>query len=464
MEQQSLLRPSGESQLYCGDCLSILDMVPDDCVDLIYIDPPFYSQRSYEAIWGGDAERFAFEDRWAGGINHYVNYLVARVRKMYAKLKGAGSFYVHLDWHISHYMKQELDKIFGYANFQTEIVWRRTSAHVDTIGFGHVTDSIFFYTKSDRFTWNPQYRPYSEEHLVKSYRHKDSATGKRFMLADLTGAGIRHGETGRAWRGINPSKWTRHWIRPPSDLEKLDKEGLIYWPDRGGMPRLKKFLSPKGQPIDNIWTDIPPVSSQGSEKLGYPTQKPIALLERIVKASSNRGDLVLDAYCGCGTTLAAAQRLNRRWIGIDISQSAIRVVEQRLRKLGAADYQVHGLVKNVRDLKALDPFEFQNWAINAVYGQHSPRKVADMGIDGFTFMEHHPIQVKQSEHVGRPVIDAFAGVLQREKERKGMIIAFDFSSGAVDEVARLEREDKIKVQLVKCVDLIAGNVPFKIMV
>jgi len=464
MDQQCLPGISWRNQLYCGDCLTILDIVPDASVDLIYIDPPFYSQRVYETIWGEEAERFAFEDRWAGGINHYVNYLVARIKKMHSRLKDSGSFYIHLDWHISHYMKLELDKIFGYSNFQAEIIWRRTSAHVDTIGFGHVTDSIFFYSKSNHFTWNPQFRPYSEEHLNKSYRHKDPATGRRFMLADLTGAGIRRGETGKAWRTINPTRWNRHWIRPPRELDELHKKGLVYWPEKGGMPRLRKFLSPKGQPADNIWTDIPPVTSQSSERLGYPTQKPVALLERIVGASSNPGDLVMDAYCGCGTTLAAAQKLGRKWIGIDISQSAIRVVEQRLRKLGATNYEVHGLVKSLKELKALDPFEFQNWAINAVYGQHSPRKIADMGIDGFTFMERHPIQVKQMDHVGRPVIDAFVGMLEREKEKRGMVIAFGFTTGAIDEVARLERESKIKIELVKCADLIAGNVPYRIMV
>ncbi len=452
------------NHLYCGDCLSVLDVIPDSSVDLIYIDPPFYCQRSYETIWGEEAERFAFEDRWAGGINHYVNYLMARVKKMHAKLKETGSFYVHLDWHISHYMKVELDKLFGYGNFRAEIVWRRTSAHVDTIGCGHVTDSILSYTKSGSFTWNPQFRPYSEEHLSKSYRYQDPTTGRRFMLADLTGAGTRRGETGLAWRKINPTRWGRHWIRPPRELDVLDRKGLVYWPERGGMPRLKKFLSPKGQPVDNIWTDISPVTSQSSERLGYPTQKPLALLERIVNASSNPGDLVLDAYCGCGTTLAAAQKLGRRWIGIDISQSAIRVVEQRLKKLGATNFEVHGLVKNLKELRALDPFEFQNWAINAVYGQHSPKKIADMGIDGFTFMEHHPIQVKQSDNVGRPVLDNFVGVLQRERATKAMIIAFGFTSGAIDEGARLRREDKFGVELVKCSDLIAGNVPFKIMI
>src|SRR3972149_5255396 len=279
---------------------------------------------------------------------------------MSVKLKGTGSFYIHLDWHISHYMKVELDKMFGYGNFQAEIVWRRTSAHIDTVGFGHISDSIFFYTKSDQFTWNPQFRPYSEEHLSKSYRHKDPATGRRFMLADLTGAGIRRGETGKSWHKINPTRWNRHWMRPPEDLDELDRKGLIYWPERGGMPRLIKFLSEKGQPIENIWTDIPPVTSQSAERLGYPTQKPIALLERIIRASSDLGALVLDAFCGCGTTLAAAQKLDRRWIGIDISQTVIRLVEKRLQKLGASNYQVHGMVSILGELKALSPFEFQN--------------------------------------------------------------------------------------------------------
>ena len=461
--QQNALAFTQPNQLYCGDCLGVLDAFPNESIDLIYIDPPFYSQRVYEAIWNEESERFAFQDRWAGGINHYVNYLAARIKKLYAKLKRTGSFYIHLDWHISHYMKMELDKIFGYGNFQAEIIWRRTSAHIDTVGFGHITDSIFFYTKSDQFTWNPQFRPYSEEHLSKSYRHKDPATGLRFMLADLTGAGIRRGETGKPWHKINPTRWNRHWIRPPKELDELDHKGLIYWPERGGMPRLIKFLSEKGQPIDNIWTDIPPVTSQSAEREGYPTQKPIALLERIISASSDPGDLVLDAFCGCGTTLAAAHKLDRRWMGIDISQTAIRVVEKRLQKLAARNYQVHGMVSTIEELKALSPFEFQNWAINAVYGQHAPRKVADMGIDGYTFLEKHPIQVKQASHVGRPVVDALVGVLEREKDKKGMIIAFGFTAGAIEEVARLERESHITIQLIKCADLLEGTVSSKAM-
>jgi DNA modification methylase len=412
MEQTTLPGIIGTNQLYCGDCLNVLDVIPNESFDLIYIDPPFYSQRSYEMIWGEDVvERFAFEDRWAGGINHYVNYLLARVRKMCSKLKDGGSFYLHLDWHISHYMKVELDKLFGYNAFQNEIIWSYRRWPSPSNHYQRMHDTILFYSKSRNgpSVFNVEFEPNSP-----SYQ-------KRF-------------------------KGKTQMLDPETRTRKITLSS-----DSRGLPRR------------DVW-DISIIAGFSNERQGYPTQKPVALLERIVRTSTNPGDMVLDAYCGCGTTLAAAQTLGRRWVGIDISQSAIRVVERRLRKLGAANFEVHGLVKSIKELRELGPFEFQNWAINAVYGQHSPRKVADMGIDGFTFMEHHPIQVKQQDHVGRPVIDNLAGVLQREKEKRGMIIAFGFTSGAVDEVARLEREDKIKVDLIKCSDLVAGNVPFKIMV
>jgi DNA modification methylase len=462
VKQLSLTGAGWRNQLYCGDCLTVLDNIPDKSVDLVYIDPPFYSQRVYETIWGEEAERFAFEDRWSGGINHYVNYLIDRVKKMYAKLKDTGSFYIHLDWHISHYMKVELDKLFDYNNFRNEIVWKRTSGHSDADRCGNVHDVLLFYSKSDSYTWNKVFQAYDQEYTQQYYRYREKG-GRRFMSADLTGAGSgpprKFGN-----RGSIPPPKGRHWMYDQSGIDRLLVENRIFW-TRNGVPRLKTYLDEaSGMPLQDVWTDVQALRSWHDERIGYPTQKPVALLERIISVSSNEGDLVMDAYCGCGTTMEAAQKLRRRWIGIDISQSAIRVVEQRLQKAGAANYDVHGLVKSQKELKALTPFEFQNWAINAVYGQHSPKKVADMGIDGFTFMDRHPIQVKQTDHVGRPVVDAFIGVLEREKEKKGLIIAFGFTGGAVEEVARLERESKIKIELVKCADLIAGTVPYKIMV
>jgi DNA modification methylase len=401
MEQAPLPGIGTRNQLYCGDCLNVVDIIPDESIDLIYIDPPFYSQRSYEVIWGEEAERFAFEDRWQGGINHYLNYLLARIRKMRPKLKGNGSFYIHLDWHICHYMKVELDKIFGYGNFQNELIWHYQTGGASKSRYSRKHDNIFWYTKSD--TWKFHGERIAIPRTEKSLRRAQNPLGARIAADDIT--------------------------KNPNDV-------LI----------------------------IQQMNPMARERLGYPTQKPLALLEVIVAAGSDPGDTVLDAFCGCGTTLEAAEKLRRRWIGIDISQSAIRVVEKRLRKMGCTNFDVHGLVSSLKQLQELEPFEFQTWAINAVYGVHSPRKIADMGIDGFTFMEHHPIQVKRMDHVGRPIIDNFVGVLQREKEKRGLIIAFSFSSGAVDEVARLERQDKIKIELIKCADLVAGNTPFKVMV
>jgi len=363
MVQQPLAGISWRNQLYCGDCLAVLDAVPDESVDLIYIDPPFYSQRVYETIWGEEAERFAFEDRWSDGINHYVNHLVARIRKMYSKLKAAGSFYVHLDWHIAHYMKIELDKVFGYGNFQNEIIWQRTSAHSDAKRLGHVHDTLLFYSKSETFTWNPLFGPHSAEYVGKFYRFTDPVRGL-YRLDHI----IRSQSMGPRpnlsyeYKSYKP-QWG--WRVEREKLKKLDADGRIEW-SKTGRPYLRRYLKEmKGTALTSIWADIIPVQAHAKERLGYPTQKPLALLERIVRASSDPGDVVLDSYCGCGTTMAAAQKLGRKWIGIDISQSAVRVVEQRLQKLGAANYEVHGLVKSLKELRALDLFEFQNWAINA---------------------------------------------------------------------------------------------------
>ncbi|MGH7773912.1 MAG: DNA methyltransferase [Candidatus Binatia bacterium] len=450
-------------QLYCGDSLSVLDVIPNQSVDLIYIDPPFYSQRYYEVIWGESAERFAFEDRWSGGINHYLEYLLERIRKMHGKLKETGTFFIHLDWHIVHYMKVELDKIFGYGNFRNQIIWKRQTAHSDVKQgarhLGRIHDVILCYSRGETPTWNMQYVPYDQEYVDAFYKHVDSKTGRRYRLSDITGpGGAAKGNPHYEFLGV-----TRYWRYSKQKMQELYKKGKIIQTRPGTVPAEKRYLDEMpGVPLQDIWTDVPPVAL-GKERLGYPTQKPLKLLERIVTLGSNPGDVVLDAFCGCGTTLAAAQKLGRRWIGIDISPSAIRVVEQRLRKLGAVRYDVHGMVATEAELLKLSPLEFQNWAINAVFGKHSPSPVGDMGIDGFTFLENNPIQVKQMDNVGRPHIDTFAGVLQREKTKKAMYIAFDFTKGAVDEVARLKREQKIHIELVRCRDLLEGKLSVRQM-
>lgn len=402
-ERLAIPQVAQRNKLYCGDCLNELDRIENESVGLIYIDPPFYSQKYYEVIWGENAERFGFEDRMRGGRETYISYLLDRIRRLHDKLKKTGSFYIHLDWHIGHYMKVELDKLFGYHNFQNEIVWHYRRWTAPGKRFQRLHDVLFFYTKGKDYTFNQLMTPYTSG----SVERKEQGILHRF--------------------------------------KKGEKPVLV---SRGTVPK-------GGVPENDVW-HIPFVAPSAKERLGYPTQKPLALLERIVSASSNPGDVVLDAFCGCGTTMEAAQRLGRRWIGIDVSQTAIRVVQNRLRKIGAPAPEVVGLVENEEQLRRLDPFEFQNWAINAVQGRHSPKKIADMGIDGFTFFENHPIQVKRMDAVGRPEVDKLVGVLGREKDKKGMLVAFGFTRGTIGEVARLKRESGIEIQLLTCAELLKG--------
>jgi DNA modification methylase len=401
----------------------VLDVIADNSIDLIYIDPPFYSQRYYETFWGEDTERFAFEDRWKGGIQTYLNYVTERLRKLHTKLKPNGSMYVHLDWHIGHYIKVELDKLFGYHNFLNEIIWAYESGGRANCHFHRKHDVLFLYSKAAQ---------------KKGYTFNGDAIAIPRNKCDSCGTVL--------------SKW--------NNLKKnVDSDGRIYRTIKSAGKTYKYYDDEPVTPSD-VW-HISHLQQKDPERLGYPTQKPLALLDRIIRASSNPGDLVLDSFCGCGTAMEAAQRLGRRWIGIDISQQAVRVVQNRLRKIGAAVTEVHGMVDNEKHLHDLDWREFQTWAVDAVQGRHSPRKIADMGIDGFTFMEHHPIQVKQADAVGRPVIDNFVGVLEREKDKRGLIIAFDFTKGAEAEVARLKREQNIEIELITCKRLIREEIPYK---
>jgi DNA methylase len=288
--------------LYCEDNLLQLTQFPDECIDLIYLDPPFFSNRHYEVIWGDEAEVRSFEDRWEGGIQVYINWMRNRVIQMRRVLKSTGSLYLHCDPHASHYLKVMLDGVFGSGNFQNEIVWKRTSAHNSAKRYGPVHDTILYYTRdNDGVTWNQQHQAYGEEYVSTSYRHVDPKSGQRYRLSDLTGAGTRQGDSGKPWRGFNPTSIGRHW-QPPSycywkyteltskdlaliplidRLDELDRVGLIQWPKKsGGRPAHKRYLDDMpGVSLQDVWTDIDPISSRAAERLGYPTQKTEALLE-----------------------------------------------------------------------------------------------------------------------------------------------------------------------------------------
>jgi site-specific DNA-methyltransferase (adenine-specific) len=463
--------------IYCGDNLEQLKKLPEACVDLIYIDPPFNSNRNYEVFWGETKEKRAFEDRHAS-TQAYIEFMRPRCVELARVLEKTGSFYYHCDWHASHYVKVMLDQIFGGNSFQSEIIWRRTTAKgLAFTGFPNNHDSVFFYGGGKRLTFNRPYISYDlanlDEKTDKKYSLRD-ADGRRYQLTDLTNPNQDRPNLKYEFLGV-----TKVWRWTKERMKAAYEKGLVIQPGPGRVPRLKRYLDEQeGKPIDTVWTDIPPVNSQAAERLGYPTQKPLALLERIIKASSNPNDIVLDAFCGCGTALVAAEKLERQWIGIDISPTACRVMAKRLRDVcklredetywrNGKGFVVRDLPWTEKQLREIPPFEFENWAVIALGGIPNKTQVGDMGIDGriyplpaapgksgkaageLDFMdEWYPIQVKQQEKVGRPDVDKFETAMRRAKRKKGFLVGFDFSEDALTEIgAFFRREHTIIVPL-----------------
>ncbi len=468
--------------IYCGDCFEQLRKLPDACVDLIYIDPPFNSNRNYEVFWGETKEKRSFEDRHES-TKAYIEFMRPRCVELCRVLKKTGSFYYHCDWHASHYVKVMLDQIFGENQFQNEIVWKRTFAHSGASRYGPVHDVLLFYTSSNEYTWNKLYQPYDQDYIDTFFDHTD-ADGRKWMRMDLTGDGVRHGDSGEPWRGIDVTSKGRHWAVPSEELQQykispsvssqdkldaLDKVGAIHWPKKeDGVPRLKRYVDKSpGVPLQTVWNDIRPLHNLSTERLGYPTQKPLPLLDRVIKASSNEKDIILDAFCGCGTAIVSAQNLNRRWIGIDISPTACRVMADRLKKVcklpedeklwkAGKGFVVRDLPWTEVQLRKIPPFEFENWAVIALGGIRNKAQVGDMGIDGriypvtatpktkenaFDFMDQwYPIQVKQKDKAGRPDIDSFEAAMARENRTKGFFVSFDFTSDALSEISSFFRK------------------------
>ena len=456
--------------IYCGDNLEQLRKLPPQCVDLIYIDPPFNSNRNYEVFWGETKEKRAFDDRHAS-TQAYIDYMRPRCVELARVLKQTGSFYYHCDWHASHYVKVMLDQIFGENNFVNEIVWKRSDAKSD-VGqgakhFGRVHDSIFLYSGGDEYTFNPKFNPLPQSTIDTWYKHVEEGTGRRYNKADVTGpGGAAKGCPVYDWKGV-----TRAWRYSLENMKRLESEGRLTY-TKSGMVYQKRYLDEsKGVSLSSWWDDIDMLRgiSAGTERLGYPTQKPLKLLERIIEVSSNENDIVLDAFCGCGTALVAAQKLKRQWIGIDISPSACRVMAKRLRDVcGLPEdkdlwqirrgFVVRDLPWTEEKLRILPPFEFENWAVIALGGIPNKVQVGDMGIDGRIFPvgsepkafgdgelslqeRWYPIQVKQKVRVGRPDIDAFETALRRSRREKGFVVAFDFSSDALREIDRFFKEE-----------------------
>jgi DNA modification methylase len=463
--------------IYCGDNLDKLPDLPDRCIDLIYIDPPFNSNRNYEVFWGEVREVRSFNDRHES-TKAYIDYMYPRCKQLARVLKPTGSFYFHCDWHASHYAKVMLDGLFGENNFQNEIVWQRTGSRSDAHRWNTVHDTIFFYSGSGSFAWNPQVVPHTDDYIESKYTHTD-ADGRLYCLDNMTSPNPRRNMM-YEWKGhASPEKG---WRYSRETMEKLDRQGRIWYPaDKSKRPRLKRYLDEMpGVSLGTVWTDIPPVNSQANERIGYPTQKPVALLERIIKASSDPDDIVLDAFCGCGTTLEAAQKLGRRWIGIDFSPTACRVMSDRLQKecllQEGKDFEVCGLPRHPDLLRRMPAFEFENWAVIELGGEPNKAKVGDKGIDGrifpvsampgdrepgtLGFMDTwYPIQVKQKDKAGRQDIDLFVAAMIRAKRKKGFFVSFDFTSDAKKEMWSVLRNTGCEIVPVTVDQILKGDIP-----
>ncbi len=452
--------------LYCGDCLDVLrQFVPDESVDLVYIDPPFNSKRDYNIFFDDkklQTQRIAFEDTWTYKnvqesmeelhtlehenlwalllvyqkvAPHAFPYLVMmslRLLELHRVLKPTGSFYLHCDQTMSHYLKTACDLIFRDTNFKNEIIWKRKTGRGETnqksFRFGVATDIILFYGKSEQVVFNSQFSFEAQgyqEYVNKFFRFVDEK-GRRFRIADLSSPSPRPNLM-YEYKGYRPPK--NGWAISREKMEKWDKEGRLYFPkERNGRIQRKRFLDElKGKPIQNLWDDIQPISSQSQERLGYPTQKPKALMQRIVQASSNEGDVVLDAFCGCGTTIDAAESLKRRWIGIDISPVAISLIKRRLRdvyKSKLSDYEVKGIpVDEASAIKLWQEnrYAFQDWWL-LEFEAFSQGKGADKGLDGIGLYKvgkqasdtlKVAFQVKGGEHISSKDVDALLGILAK---------------------------------------------------
>ena len=508
------------NKLYFGDNLEILREMEDERVDLICTDPPFNSGRDYNVFLGDSlAQDKAFTDTWKwdrsaeetrenierrardndtykvlddclkaydlmlqypvsgdkGAMRAYLAFMGPRLAEMHRILTKKGNIYLHCDPTACHYLKCVMDTIFGTKNFRNQIAWQRTKSHKDGNQYGRIHDTILFYSKSRQSVWNPVYTALKPEYVKGSYSYNDEIG--IYRLQELTGQGIRHGESGQPWRGVNPSNRPspRHWavpgrkswpeqIQPPDNFESLsvhekldvlDTKGLIHWPSRGKIPRFKKYLSTsKGSKVKDLIADI---SLTYEEDLDYPTQKPIELYERFIKASSNEDSLILDPFCGCGTTIDAAHTLKRRWIGIDLTILALDPMRQRLEDRHglkpSIDYEIEGYPTNMQEVRKLVRNEkkyhdFSNWAVTRL-GLQPTKDVGDGGRDGVGHfkvwtpmgMEETQARILAEVKSGKPTVAhvrAFRTTMQDNNAEVGIFITIEPISAGMKRQAEAE--------------------------
>ena len=511
------------NRLYYGDNLEVLrKYITDESVDLIYLDPPFNSQANYNILykeqngsqsasqikafsdfwhWDQEAQK-TFEDLVGNpsyppnlkkliisihdflGNNDMSAYLVmmaVRLVELRRVLKSTGSVYLHCDPTASHYLKIMMDAIFGPENFINEIVWKRSTAHSDSKQgsrhFGRIHDIVLFYVKSDEYKWYQPYVPYDESYTESFYNHVEPETGRRFQLDNLTAA-KPGGDTLYEWHGVRPYKG-RYWAYSKEKMEEFERMGRLFY-TKSGMPRYKRYLDEMpGVSVQDIWTDISPIPSQSAERMGFPTQKPLLLVERILESCSKEGDVVLDPFCGCGTALDAAEKLHREWIGIDITHLAINVIKKRLRdRYPDVKFEVIGEPKDLegaRELAKQDRYQFQWWACSLIDAApyENKKRGADTGIDcvlynpvkGTNKTYYGIVQVK-SGNVNSGQLRDFKGTMEREKADYGIFLTLEDPTEPMNKEAvvaghiKTEWDASIpKVQILTIKELLEGKQP-----
>ena len=469
--------PNATNALYFGDNLHILRRyIADESVDLIYLDPPFNSNATYNVLFrerSGEesaAQITAFDDTWRWSMESeaayqdvvtdgpdrlgklliamreflgqndmmaYLTMMAQRMVELHRVLKPSGSIYLHCDPTASHYLKLMMDAVFDAGNFRSEIIWRRINAKgLAFKGFPRNNDVLLYYAKNTRFTWNRSFRPYDPEYVEKFYRHIDPETKRRYRLSDLSNPNRNRPNLTYEWNGhLRVWRWTKERMQEAHD------KGLLHYTSNG-LANQKRYLDEmNGIPVDSIWEDIPPIQAQSKERLGYPTQKPEALLERIISASSDEGDVVLDPFCGCGTAVAVAERLNRRWIGIDVTHLAISLMKSRLHDTFGDELRPYEVVGDPKDLAsaqalAVDSrndgrYQFEWWALGLVDARpaRDRKKGADAGVDGYiNFFDDNSakpkriiVQVK-SGNVQRNQIATLKSDMEREKAELALFV------------------------------------------
>jgi DNA modification methylase len=509
--------------LYYGDNLEILrKYIPDSSVDLIYLDPPFNSSATYNVLFKeptgkpSQAQMSAFEDTWHWGLDSeralqeiaaspvaptavkefmsvlpkmvgrrtdmsaYLTMMCIRLIELRRVLKDTGSLYLHCDPTASHYLKIMLDTIFGPQNFRNEITWKRSSAHSD-IGqgakhMGRLHDIILFYSKTDAFTCNMQFLDYDLKYIDEFYRFVEPETGRRYTLDNIAGpGGAAKGNPQYEFLGV-----IRYWRFSKKRIQELYEQGRIVQSKPGAVPRYKRYLDEmSGVPLQDIWDDLLPIGAQAKERLGYPTQKPESLLQRIIRYSSNEGDIVLDPFCGCGTAVVAAQKLNRKWIGMDITHLAIGLMKWRLKNLTPpAKFAVIGEPKDLagaQELANQDKYQFQWWAVSQVGGQPygEKKKGADTGIDGYLYymdekdkIKKAIISVKGGHNTNVSMIRDLGHVIEREKVDIGVFILLDKPTQPMVTEAAMKGfyhsplgKDYPRLQILTIEEILAGKTP-----